>query len=61
MNQDERRALKILHEKGIFVSEDEFNKWCMGKKAYYHSSAGCLWHPTPQKMADEFISERTDR
>ena len=57
MNQDCRRALEILREKGIVVDEQEFNKWCMGKKAYFHSSAGCLWHPKPQEIANEFLME----
>lgn len=57
MNTDERRALALLREEGVEVTDEAFNHWCMGKKAYYSSSAGCLWHPKPKEIVTEWKSE----
>jgi hypothetical protein len=47
LNQDERRALKILREKGVTVDENEFRQWRLDNKKPYLK---------PQEMADEFLA-----
>jgi uncharacterized Zn-finger protein len=49
LNQDERRSLKILREKGFIVDEKEFIQWCLGTKAFHNE------HPKPQEIANEFL------
>lgn len=54
MNQDERRALKLLQDQGVKVDETEFRRWCQKRKPV----AGKDSNDIPKLIAREWTQDQ---